>query len=71
MSNLIRHLKESHHEPERRSKTTIRIPVDVIDWLKVRAAENISSMTTELARVRRERMAQERRERAKGAAEVR
>jgi hypothetical protein len=42
-------------------KTTLRMPSDVTDWLKLRAADNISSMTTELVRVVRDRMAQDRR----------
>jgi hypothetical protein len=41
-------------------KTTLRMPPDVIEWLKLRAAHNVSSMTTELVRVVRDRMAQDR-----------
>jgi hypothetical protein len=42
-------------------KTTLRMPSDVTEWLKLRAANNVSSMTTELVRVVRDRMAQDRR----------
>jgi Arc-like DNA binding domain len=42
-------------------KTTLRMPPDVVEWLKLRAAHNVSSMTAELVRVVRDRMAQERR----------
>jgi hypothetical protein len=42
-------------------KTTLRMPPDVIEWLKLRAAHNVSSMTAELVRVVRDRMAQDRR----------
>jgi hypothetical protein len=42
-------------------KTTLRMPPDVIEWLKLRAAHNVSSMTAELIRVVRDRTAQERR----------
>ena len=41
-------------------KTTLRIPSDVTDWLKLRAAHNVSSMTAELIRAVRECMARER-----------
>lgn len=40
-------------------KTTLRMPPDVIEWLKLRAAHNVSSTTAELVRVIRDRMAQE------------
>lgn len=42
-------------------KTTLRMPPDIAEWLKMMAARKISSMTTELVRVCRERMAQDRR----------
>lgn len=41
-------------------KTTLRMPPDVIAWLKTRAAHNVSSMTAELVRVCRDRMTQDR-----------
>jgi Arc-like DNA binding domain len=37
------------------------MPSDVVEWLKKRAAHNVSSMTTELVRVVRDRMKQDRR----------
>jgi Arc-like DNA binding domain len=40
-------------------KTTLRMPADVVEWLKLRAERNITSMTAEMVRVVRERMAQE------------
>jgi hypothetical protein len=43
-------------------KTTLRMPPDVTEWLKQRAAHNISSMTTEVVRVLRDRMCAERNE---------
>jgi hypothetical protein len=42
-------------------KTTLRLPRDVTDWLRSMAAHNVSSMTTELVRAVRDRMAHERR----------
>jgi hypothetical protein len=39
----------------------MRLPPDIIEWLKLKAALNVSSMTTEMVRVVRERMAHERR----------
>jgi hypothetical protein len=44
-------------------KTTMRLPADVVTWLQQKAEYHISSMTCELTRVCRERMAEERRER--------
>jgi hypothetical protein len=41
-------------------KTTMRLPPDVVTWLQQKAEYNISSMTCELTRVCRERMAQDR-----------
>ncbi len=38
-------------------KTTLRMPPDVVEWLKRRATHNVSSMTAEIVRVVRERMA--------------
>jgi hypothetical protein len=49
-------------------KTTMRMPPDVVEWLQQRAAHNITSVTAEIVRVVRERMA---RERAESAAEAR
>jgi hypothetical protein len=49
-------------------KTTVRMPPDVVEWLQQRAAHNITSVTAEIVRVVRERMA---RERAESAAEAR
>jgi hypothetical protein len=40
-------------------KTTVRIPPDVVEWLQQRAEHNITSVTAEIVRVVRERMAQE------------
>jgi plasmid stability protein len=51
-------------------KTTLRMPSDVVEWLKIRAAHNVSSMTTELVRVVRDRMAQDRRAERQAAAVV-
>jgi plasmid stability protein len=50
-------------------KTTLRMPPDVVEWLKLRAARNITSMTAELVRVVRDRMAQERRAERKASLE--
>jgi hypothetical protein len=41
-------------------KTTMRLPPDVSEWLRDPAANNVSSMTAEIVRVVRDRMAQER-----------
>jgi hypothetical protein len=38
-------------------KTTLRMPADVVEWLQQRAAHNIASVTAEIVRVVRERMA--------------
>jgi hypothetical protein len=43
-------------------KTTLQMPPDVVEWLRQRAAHNISSMTAEIVRVIRDRMHQERQE---------
>jgi hypothetical protein len=40
-------------------KTTVRMPPDVVEWLQQRAAHNITSVTAEIVRVVRDRMAQE------------
>jgi Arc-like DNA binding domain len=40
-------------------KTTLRMPADVVEWLQQRAAHNITSMTAEIVRVVRDRIAQE------------
>jgi hypothetical protein len=42
-------------------KTTVRMPPDVVEWLQQRAAHNITSVTAEIVRVVRERMAEEER----------
>jgi hypothetical protein len=42
-------------------KTTVALPDDVVEFLRQRATLNISSMTSELVRVVRDRMHQERR----------
>jgi hypothetical protein len=47
-------------------KTTVRMPPDVVEWLQQRAECNVTSMTAEIVRVCRERMAQDRREMAAG-----
>lgn len=43
----------------RAPKTSFRIPPDVSEWLKHQAARNVSSMTAELVRLVRDRMAEE------------
>jgi hypothetical protein len=42
-------------------KTTIRLPADVSEWLRDRAAHSVTSMTAEIIRVVRDRMRQDRR----------
>jgi hypothetical protein len=43
-------------------KTTMRLPDDVVSWLKARARHNVSSMTTEAVRAIRSQIARELRE---------
>jgi hypothetical protein len=40
-------------------KTTLRMLRDVVEWLQQRAAHNVTSMTAEIVRVVRDRMAAE------------
>jgi plasmid stability protein len=47
-------------------KTTMRLPDDVVSWLKAKAAHHVSSMTTEAVRAIRAQIVQEQRERAAG-----
>jgi len=42
-------------------KTTVRMPPDVVEWLRQKAKHNVTSMTAEIVRVVRDRAAQERR----------
>jgi hypothetical protein len=51
-------------------KTTMQMPPDVIEWLRRRAAHNVSSMTAETIRVLRDRMHQDRRAERNGAGAV-
>ena len=48
-------------------KTTMRLPDDVVDWLKSKAKRNVSSLTAEVVRAIRAVAAQEHRERADNA----
>ena len=41
-------------------KTTLQLPPDVVEWLRLRAKHNISSMTAEIVRAVRDRMHQDR-----------
>jgi hypothetical protein len=43
-------------------KTTVRMPPDVVEWPHKKAAHNITSMTAEIVRLVRERMAKEQQE---------
>jgi hypothetical protein len=51
-------------------KTTLRMPDDVVIWLRQQAAHNVTSMTAEIIRVIRDRMHQDRRAERKTLAAV-
>jgi hypothetical protein len=55
------------NQPERESVViSVRVPLDVKTWLAVQAKRNISSQTAEIIRTLRDRMNQERQEKAMG-----
>jgi hypothetical protein len=48
------------------AKMTVKIPPDVRQWLEAQAAYNVTSMTAEVIKVIRDRMARERRDKVAG-----
>jgi plasmid stability protein len=59
INDLLQGVKKMNRSPA--DKTTMRLPDDVVSYLKRRAAHNVSSMTCEAVRAIRSQMAQERR----------
>jgi Arc-like DNA binding dprotein len=51
-------------------KTTIRLPADVSEWLRDRAAHSVTSVTAEIIRAVRDRIAPDRRAECKAEAAV-
>jgi hypothetical protein len=51
----------AHMNRAKAPKTTIRLPADVSEWLRDRAAHSVTRVTAEIIRVVRDRMAQDRR----------